>query len=350
MKINKEKPVLVTGATGYVAGWLIKELLEKGITVHAAVRDPENKEKLKYLDKLAEDLPGKIKYFEADLLKEGSYFDAMQECELVYHTASPFTMNVKEPQKDLVDPALLGTKNVLESVNKTESVKRVVLTSSCVAIFGDAKDLLDYPNQRATEEQWNTSSSITHNPYSYSKTLAEKAAWEIAKKQNRWDLVVINPSLVIGPGLNPQSTSESYSLIKQLGDGSMKQGAPDFHFGIVDVRDLGIAHYKAGFIPEAEGRHIIASEDTSFFELAGILQNKYGDKYPFPKKHLPKFLVWLAGPSNGIPRKMVSRNVGYPWKFDNSKSITKLGMQYRSTEESIVDFFEQLIDNDVFKK
>ena len=348
--IDKSKPVMVTGATGYVAGWLIKKLLEEGIAVNAAIRDPENKEKLKYLDKLTSDYDGKIKYFKADLLDIGSYEEAMQGCELVYHTASPFINKVKNPQRDLIDPALIGTRNVLESVNRVDSVKRVVLTSSCAAILGDAKDLLNLPEGTATEMHWNTTSSISHQPYSYSKTIAEKEAWEIANRQTRWDLVVINPSLVIGPGISPINTSESFNIIRQFGDGNLKMGVPGFDFGMVDVRDLGIAHYLAGFTPNAKGRHIISAERKTLLELSKYLKNHFGNKYPFPKKELPKFLVWILAPVVGIKRKMVRNNIGYPWKVDNSKSIKELGMTYTPVEKSIVDFFQQMIDNNVFKK
>jgi len=350
MQIDKSKPVMLTGATGYVAGWLVKKLLEEGLTVHAAVRDPKNKEKLKYLNEIAKKTSGKIKYFKADLLTKDSYLEAMKGCELVYHTASPFTLSIKDAQKDLIDTALKGTKNVLYSVNKTDTVKRVVLTSSVAAIFGDNKDIEYLPNKTLTEEYWNTSSSLTHQPYSYSKMLAEKEAWKICKEQNRWELVVINPSLVIGPGINPFGTSESFNLVKQIGDGTMKAGAPGLIVGAVDVRDLAEAHYNAGFLPNAEGRHIISNKAVSFVVLAKILREKYGDTYPFPKKEIPKFLIWTVAPLVGFKRKMISRNIGYGWNADNSKSIKKLGIKYRPIEESITDFFQQMVDNNVFKK
>jgi nucleoside-diphosphate-sugar epimerase len=346
--IDKTKPVMVTGATGYVAGWLIKKLLDEGITVHAAVRNPGNKESLRYLDAIAGKSNGSIRYFKADLLSEGTYDEAMKGCELVFHTASPFTSKIKDAQRDLVDPALIGTKNVLGSVNRSESVKRVVLTSSCAAIIGDARDCSGYPNGIATETQWNFSSTVDHQAYSYSKTVAEKAAWEICKAQNRWDLVVINPSFVIGPGINPDATSESFNLVRQLGDGSMKTGVPSFSIGVVDVRDLAEAHYMAGFKPEANGRNIISAENSDFFTLASFLRKKFGNAYPFPTRTIPKFLVWLIAPSAGFKRKMIWQNVGYPWRVDNSKSIRELGMKYRPIEGSMVDFFQQMIDNNVF--
>ena len=131
MKINRDKPILVTGATGYVAGWLVKKLLEEGLTVHAAVRNPDNKRKLAHLNEIAANTPGSIRYFKADLLEEGSYAEAMAGCGLFYHTASPFSTDVKDPQKELIEPAVMGTSNVLMSATQTPSVKRVVVTSSC---------------------------------------------------------------------------------------------------------------------------------------------------------------------------------------------------------------------------
>lgn len=342
--IDKSKPVMVTGATGYVAGWLVKQLLDEGLTVHAMVRDPANKKKLAHLDQIAASAPGTIRYFAADLLNEGSFDVAMQDCQLVFHTASPFTSKITDPQRDLVDPALKGTRNVLASVQRTASVKRVVLTSSCAAIIGDAIDCERYPNGVGTEAQWNTTSTVEHQAYSYSKTVAEQAAWEMVKGQQRWDLVVINPSLVLGPGLGADATSESFNLFKQLGNGKMKSGVPDFSIGMVDVRDLAIAHYNAGFTPEANGRNIISAENSDFLTLGKILRQHYGDAYPFPQKNLPKFMVWLLAPLVGFKRQMIKLNVGHKWQVDNRKGKRELGISYRPMEQTVVDFFQQMID------
>ena len=346
-QIDKNKPVMITGATGYVAGWIVKKLLDEGLSVHAPVRQPENVEKLQYLNKIAENAPGTIKFFKADLLNEGSYAEAMAGCRIVFHTASPFKIDVVDPQKELIDPAQLGTRNVLNEVNRTPAVKRVVLTSSCAAIYGDNTDLKKTPNGIFTEDIWNTSSSLEHQPYSYSKTLAEKEAWKINEKQTHWDLVTINPTLVIGPGINPHATSESFKLIKQLGDGSMKSGAPRLGFGVVDVRDLAEAHIKAAFIPEAQGRYIISGHNTDFPSMAETLIDKFGNDYPIPRKVMPKWLVWLVAPmvNKAMTRKWISRNVNLPWKGDNSKSVRDLGLRYRAMNESMIDFFQQMIDS-----
>ena len=351
MKIDTSKPVMVTGATGYVAGWIIKRLLDEGLTVHATLRDSSNEKKRAHLDKVAADAPGTIRYFDADLLDEGAFAEAMEGCNIVFHTASPFVVDVEDPQRDLVDPALLGTRNVLEQANRTPSVERVVLTSSVAAIYGDNVDVERTATGKFTEDDWNTTSSLDHQAYSYSKKLAEEEAWKIHDQQDRWRLVCINPALVIGPGLNPRGTSESFRLIKQLGNGTMAAGAPRWGFGLVDVRDVAEAHMRAAFLPDARGRHIIFAESKDFLEMGQLLRPHF-PKYPLPRFALPKAMAWLFGPfaNKAMTRKIVTRNVGHKFLADNSKGIRELGLRYRPAEESLKEFFQQLIDSGRLKK
>lgn len=348
-EVDTSKPVMVTGATGFVAGWLVKRLLESGATVHAPVRNPDNVEKLQDLNKLAEQAPGNIKFFKADLMTPGSYAEAVAGCGIVFHTASPFTTAVKDPQKELIEPAVEGTRNVLNTANATESVTRVVVTSSCAAIYTDAADCAAATGGVLTEAVWNETSSLAYQPYSYSKTLAERAAWEIADAQSRWKLVTVNPCLVMGPAIGGVPTSESFNIMKQVGEGAFKRGAPRLGTGIVDVRDLAEAHMAAGFVSSAEGRHIIAGHNTDLFEVLSSLKERYGATYPIPTSTLPKWLVWLAGPSVGMDRKFVSRNVNVRWDADNSKSKAALGMTYRSLKETMEDMFQQMIDAGAIK-
>lgn len=343
--IDKSAPVLVTGASGYVAGWLVKKLLDEGLTVHAAVRDPNNTKRLSNLRALGSE--EKLKFFKTDLLEAGSYDEAMQGCELVYHTASPFVIDVENPQRDLVDPAVKGTANVLESANRVDSVKRVVVTSSCASIYGDNLDCQNKSSGVMTEDDWNETSALNHLPYSYSKVMAEKEAWKIADAQNRWDLVVINPSLVLGPAIDPQATSESFTQMIAHGDGTNKQGLPDYAMGTVDVREVAEAHFKAGFTPDAKGRHIVSATDSSFLQVGQKLHKKYGDKYPIGHTKVPKFLLWMIAPivtKGVITRKIVSRNVGIPLKLDNTKAKQVLGIQFRPEEDSLYEMFDQMIE------
>lgn len=341
---------MVTGANGYVASWLVKRLLDEGVTVHAAVRSPENMDKVGHLIEAAKGAPGEIKFFKADLLTPGAYTEAMNGCELVFHTASPFITDVKDAQKELIDPAVKGTTNVLESVNQTTSVKRVVLTSSCVAIYTDCIDSVNAPGGQLTEDVWNTTASIDYQPYSLSKTLAEKKAWEMQDQQNRWDMVAINMSLVLGPALNPKkTTSESINILKMLGDGQMKMGAPKIGIGLVDVRDVAEAHMRAGYTPEAQGRYITSAHNTNFLEMGLALHSKYGDRYPLPKRALPKWLLMLVGPmvNNLFSRRYVRNNVNIPWNADNSKIKRELGMNFRPMKETMENSFQNIIDNGI---
>jgi nucleoside-diphosphate-sugar epimerase len=351
MNIDKSKPVMVTGATGYVAGWLVKQLLEDGITVHAAIRNPSNEKKLVHLNEIAAKSSGTIKYFKSDLLQEGSYAEAMKGCELVFHTASPFTSNFKDAQKELIEPAVKGTENVLNTANATPSVKRVVVTSSCAAIYTDAIDCEKAPNGILTEAVWNSTASLDYQPYSYSKTLAEKAAWKMAEKQSRWDLVTVNPSFVMGPMLNPnETTSESFNILKQLGDGTMKAGAPKMGVGVVDVRDVADAHFLAGFTADAKGRYITSGHNSDFLEMAQVLLPKFGEKYPIPKKAIPKWLLMIVGPfvNKLFSRPFLRNNVNIAFKADNSKIKKELGVTFRPLQTTMEDGFQVLIDNKIF--
>lgn len=349
---NPNAPVLVTGATGYVAGWLVKRLLEEGFTVHAPVRDPDDEAKVGHLKALEADAPGQIAMFKADLLDYGSYADAMAGCEVVFHTASPFTSKISDPQRDLVDPALIGTRNVLMTVTDTPSATRVVVTSSCAAIYGDNVDVTKAPNQTLTEAQWNETSSLHHQPYFYSKTVAERAAWEIADGQDQWRLVTINPSLVLGPGVAAAHTSESFSVMKQMADGTMKAGAPPLEVGMVDVRDVAEAHMRAGFLPDASGRHITSAGTMSFVQLGRALSAKMGPDWPFPKSELPKWLVWLMGPlaSKTVTRTFVERNMGHPWQAVNTKARDELGVTFHDVVDAAAEMVRQMADSGQIRK
>lgn len=348
--LRSDHPVLVTGANGYIASWLVKLLLDNGNTVHATVRNPEDKSKVGHLEKLAKHSPGELKLFKANLL-EATAFDApMQGCEIVFHTASPFVArNITDAENQLLKPAKQGTQNVLEAANRTDSVKRIVLTSSVVAIYGDAIDLQNAGKAAFDESDWNTSSSATHSPYNYSKTIAEKAAWEIHKKQNRWELLTINPGLVFGPALG-STQSESVAMMKDFGNGTLRMGAPNLEFAVVDVRDVAQAHLLAGFKPDASGRHITVSESMSYMDISKALQQQFGKRYPFPRMTAPKPVLWTIAPLFGLSRKFVSNNIGFPLQFDNSYIKQDLGMVFRPGSETVSDHFQQLLDDEQIRR
>lgn len=349
---HASQTILVTGATGYIAGWIIKYLLEAGHTVHGTVRDPSRASSVAHLHALAASLPGQLKLFKADLLSKNSFDEAMQGCDVVMHTASPFILEgYTDAHEALVRPAVEGTRNVLEAVDRCPSVRRVVLTSSVSAIYGDNCEIDGKPGGMFTEAHWNETSTVNHNPYQYSKTAAEREAWAMQKAGRGWDLVTINPSMVLGPSMTKNSHSGSIDTLLQLADGRLRSGVPNLVFGMVDVREVAKAHLQAAFEISAEGRYILSAETLSMMDIARILKSKFGGRYAFPLMTIPKIMTWLVGPLMGpVTRKFVSRNVDHDIKFDNRKSREDLGVSYRPVQQTLCEHFQQILDDGLLKK
>jgi nucleoside-diphosphate-sugar epimerase len=341
------KTVLVTGGTGYVGSWVTKLLLEKGYTIRLALRDKSKKYKFEHLLAIEENTEGKLELWEADLLAEGSYDKAAEGCSSIIHMASPFTLRFEDAQKELIDPALNGTRNVLNAASKSSTVKKVVLTSSVAAVHGDNIDMKELGIDEFTEEHFNQSSSLTHQPYSYSKVLAEKEAWKLHDAQSDWKLVVINPSFVMGPSLTESSDSESLNFMKEMLTGKYHMGAPKLMFGFVDVRDVAEAHLLALEKENAEGRHILAERTESVYELSRLIKDLYGNKYKLPLMQAPKFMLYLIGWMFNLKGKFIRRNVGHDIALNNTKSIKELGLKYTPLKQTVKDMIEQMRENKI---
>jgi nucleoside-diphosphate-sugar epimerase len=338
------KTIMVTGGTGYIGSWVVVNLLQKGYTVRLCARNTSNPEKFQHFLDHAKSAAGKLELWEADLLKAGSFNLAAKGSDAVMHLASPFTLRYKDPQKDLLDPALEGTRNVLKAATDSGTVKKVVLTSSIAAVFGDNIDMKEKGLKEFTETQFNSSSSLVHQPYQYSKVMAEHEAWSICKGQNAWKLVVINPSFVMGPSLSKLSDSESLNFMKDLLNGRYRMGAPDLVFGFVDVRDVALAHVLALENEKAEGRHIISATTMSVIDLAGIIRKLYGKRFLLPMMEAPKPVLYLMGWMFGLTLRVIARNIKHPIRINNSKSIQELGMTYTPFETTVKDMVDQMTE------
>ncbi len=336
-----KQTILVTGGTGYVGSWVVKGLLENGHTVRLTVRDKSKQNKYQFLVDIANTTQGSLEIWEANLLEKGSFNEATKGCDSIAHIASPFILKVKNAQKDLVDPAVNGTINVLEAANKSETVKKIVLTSSVASVLGDNVDMKTFGISELTEEHFNTTSTLTHQSYSFSKVEAEKMAWEMAKAQSDWQLIVMNPAFVMGPSLTTTSQSGSLTIMKDILSGKYKTGAPELHFGYVDVRDIAKAHIF-GLENKAEGRHILSGREATFLDLANSIEKSFPNTYKLPKSFAPKWIMSLIGFMFGVTRKFVKNNVGHPLKLNNSKSKLALKLNYIPFDKTIKDMVEQM--------
>ncbi|MFJ3306566.1 NAD-dependent epimerase/dehydratase family protein [Streptomyces sp. NPDC086549] len=335
--------VAVTGGSGFVGSHLVRRLLERGYRVHTTVRDTANPAKVRPLWDMQEAFPGQLTLFQADLLTEGSFDEALRGCSVVFHVASPFFMpeKIRDGRRDMVDPALLGTRSVLASVERTPTVGTLVFTSTVGAIFGDYADVLGMDDQVLSERYFNTTSTVENNPYHYAKTVAERAAWEAEAAQDRWRMVSVNPGLILGPSLTPASESGSLFLLDELFKGYFCYGAPDFSFTTADVRDVADAHIAAAENPAAKGRYIVAAETmTSFHEMSRVIRTRYPRDLRLPRTALPHWPVRVLGPAFGLTQDYIRKHLGIRFRVDNSRSVRELGLTYRPIEETLLDHYE----------
>lgn len=337
-------PVAVTGASGYLASWVVAQLLEEGHRVHATVRRLADAGKVEHLRALAGRHAGRLELFEADLMTEGSFDRAFEGCGAVIHTASPYVLGrPRDFQGELLGPARQGSLNVIGAVNRTPSVRRLVLTASVVSMFSDTRDVAGRPGHLLTEADWNRSSSERHNPYARSKAAAEEAAWEAARAQARWDFITIHPGAIFGPSLSRRVDATSVDMVVQFLRGSFRAGVPRLWLGVVDVRDVALAHVRAVQRSEAKGRYIVVGRSLPLLDIArAIRPGLQGLPDKLPTRELPKALVWLAAPFAGMTREFVAKNVGYPIHFDSQRSVKELGLAYRSPEQTFGDHIAQL--------
>jgi len=333
----------VTGATGFIAAHIVKTLLERGYRVRGTVRNTDP-DRVKFLT----DLPGakeRLELFKADLLgPEGTFDEAVKDCDYVLHTASPFVIAPKDPKRDLADPALKGTLSVLGScVKHQKTIKRVVLTSSIVALTDEPGATYNF-----TEKDWNTSSSLKRNPYMYSKVLAEKAAWDfMAEKKPSFSLVTILPGVVLGPSLS-SSMSESVEVtVYGIIQGKFP-GVCDFAWSFVDVRDVALSHIIAFENEKASGRYICSNQTLHFRDVVAIIKET-NPKLPYPKNDMsgPFFSAMMSGLiANFFPsgeRDFIKTHIKSFPKYDSTKIRNELKIDFKPAKESVVDTIDDLL-------
>ncbi len=334
--------VLVTGATGYIAGHCIRELLEHGYRVRGTVRSLADPTKTEHLRRIAAQLGGSLELVEADLTADRGWRDAAAGCTYVQHVASPFPAEVPKDEMDLIRPAVDGAKRVLQASADSGTVKRVVMTSSVAAVAFGHKDS---NGAVRTEADW----SIAENcdAYPKSKTLAERAAWDFVAAlptEQRFELAVINPGFVLGPLLNADQGT-SGELVRKLMAREMP-ACPEIGFAPVDVRDVAIAHRLAMELPQAAGnRYICAGEHLWVQDMAKVLAAEFNPRgYRVPTGHLPYWLMWVFARFDKAVRLALTF-VGRKELVSSAKAQRELGWTMRPVRESIVDTARTMIEH-----
>lgn len=334
--------VCVTGAAGYIGSHVIRELLDRGYRVRGTVRDPDDPKKTAHLKKIAGDRADRLELCAADLLDKGAFDDIIAGCEHVYHIASAVYLAAKDPQREIVEPAVEGTENVFASIARAGTVKRVGLTSSIAAVVSTERR----PGHTFSEDDWSDDATVETNPYGLSKRLAEKAAWaarEALPETERYDLVAVNPVLVIGPAYARVHARSSVSVIRDLMRGTFK-GAPNLGLNLVDVRDVTRALIGGVEAGGKTGRYILHDRHMTMRQIAEIIAEAYPDR-KVPTRRLPDVVLYIAALfDKRLTWAFLRRNLGRRDDIDASKAERELGVEHTDVVTSIRDTCESMIE------
>ena len=333
--------VLVTGGSGYIAGFLIQQLLAEGWQVRTTLRNPAREVRLRGLLGGTAD---SLRFFTADLTADAGWAEAMAGCSHVAHVASPFRTNAPDHEDDLIVPAREGVLRALRFAREA-GVTRFVQTSSVAAIaYGHGKGV-----HRFTETDWTNLAGNDVYAYVKSKTIAERAARDwIAGEGGAMEFVSINPAAVLGPVWS-DDFSASIEVVRQL-LGGLLPGCPDLGFGIVDVRDVADLHLRALTAPGIAGERFIASGPfMKLVDVARVLKTRLPDHArKVPTRRLPDWLVRFSARFNPMIRQ-ITGELGNVRDTDASHALAVLGWQTRPVDQSIVDCARSLIDLGVVK-
>lgn len=280
------KKVLLTGISGFVGQHCAVQLLENGYSVRGSVRSFSKEQEVRKGISKVVDAKENLEFCELDLLNDEGWEKAMEGCDYVLHVASPFVIAEPKDENEMIKPAVEGTLRALKAAKKA-GVKKVVLTSSTVAMAGDKK------KNHLTQASWTNAKTDNVGAYIKSKALAEKAAWDFYSKQDssdKMELTVVNPGPIYGPTLTGNLSGASMGMISDLISGKVPM-LPNVHYVMSDVRDIAKIHVDAMENSESNGqRFIVTSEKPhSFLSMAATLKTN-GFKKSNPKK-APSFMV-----------------------------------------------------------
>ncbi|MCG8476776.1 MAG: aldehyde reductase [Cytophagales bacterium] len=291
------KKVLLTGVSGYIGLHCAVELLKQGYAVKGSIRNLSKAESITNAIKNFIDPKGNLEFCELDLLKDNGWDEAVSDCDFVMHVASPFFSKIPKDENELIKPAVEGTQRALRAAHKA-GIKRVVLTSSMVAMLGDISG-----DENIDQGSWTKVDAKNATAYLKSKTLAEKSAWEFAKANNI-ELVTVHPGPVYGPSLSNDLSGESMTLFKRIITGELKQMI-HASINMSDVRDVAKIHVMALESEQANGQRVIVSTEKahSFLEITRLLKSNGFEKVG--TKVAPNFMVKLLAHFNSEMKGML---------------------------------------------
>lgn len=331
--------VLVTGASGFVAQHVILQLLAKGYTVRGTLRSMKRADEVRKVLSAFDPRAQNIDFVEADLSSDAGWAEAVKDCTYVQHVASPIPAVLPKDEMVLIRPARDGALRVLKAA-KAAGVKRVVMTSSMAAVaYGHG----DKRAEVSDETIWSNPDGPDNTPYTKSKTIAERAAWDYVNGEGKGlELAVINPTGIMGPALSAD-VSTSLEIPIRLMNGKTP-GVPRLGFSLVDVRDVAECQVKAMEIPEAAGERFLATEGFLWFaDAAEVLRKKFpAYDAKIPKRKIPDFVLKLMAVFQPIYKQTVTE-LGRTRKASNAKASRVLGVKFRTAEEALIASAESLI-------
>ncbi len=333
--------VLVTGGSEFIGSHCILQLLANGHDVHTTVRSLRREGDVRAMLRQGgyAGLADRLRFFVADLEDDSGWPQAVAGCDYVLHVASPFPLTVPKREDDLIRPARDGALRVLR-VARDAGVKRLVLTSSFAAIgYGHKEQPAPFD-----ETDWTDLGGTAVLPYTKSKTVAERAAWDFIAAEGRGlELAVINPVAVFGPLLGADY-STSIMLVKRLMDGSVP-GFPRLCLGVVDVRDVADLHLRAMTDAAANGQRFLAVAGNFMMarDLAQMLRARMGEAgRRVPTREIPDWVLRLSGVFDSAV-KQVLPDLGKRKNATSAKARRVLGWAPRSNEDAIIATAESLV-------
>jgi nucleoside-diphosphate-sugar epimerase len=338
MKMAKAETVLVTGGSGYIGGWCVIGLLQKGYSVRTTVRDLGREAGVRAAFATVVDPGDRLSFHAANLTDDAGWEVAARGCDYVLHVASPLGVPEPKDPNDLIIPARDGALRALKAAIKAK-VKRVVMTSSVAATAGP----FDAPDGTFDETQWTDASDVRIGGYARSKTIAERAAWDLMETSGgATSLTTVNPALVLGPVFSGDF-SDSVQVVQRLLSGQIP-GLPRLGFNIVDVRDVAELHIRAMTAPKAAGQRFIAAGDFAWMaDLAALLRAQLGDEASkVPTRRAPDILIRLAALFDR-DLKSVTPGLGRKRTFSSAKAEAVLGWRPRPMEATLLDCARSLI-------